>query len=247
MRYSSILLAAVAFAALSAPAGAQVVTFSGVDAGANSTDPRPLSTAAATAFNAALLGLGTSRTINFEGSAAALGNFSSLTIGSTTITGTNYFGNTSGQSISNTAYGTPDGVYGYNTTSGGSKFLQLLGGTVTFTFASPIDAFGAYFTGVQLAGETVNFSDGSSQTLAIPNPGSDGGVEFLGVTDAGRSISSVVVNAQNDLIGIDDVRFASLAGAAPEPGTWAMMIVGFGLAGYALRRRQKVTTRVSFA
>jgi hypothetical protein len=34
--------------------------------------------------------------------------------------------------------------------------------------------------------------------------------------------------------------------AIPEPATWAMMAVGFGLAASAMRRR-KVTTRVSYA
>jgi hypothetical protein len=34
-------------------------------------------------------------------------------------------------------------------------------------------------------------------------------------------------------------------GAVPEPATWAMMIMGFGLVGGAMRRRQNV--RVSFA
>ncbi len=33
----------------------------------------------------------------------------------------------------------------------------------------------------------------------------------------------------------------------PEPTTWAMMLVGFGLVGFALRRRQSVKTAVSFA
>ncbi|QDZ09087.1 PEP-CTERM sorting domain-containing protein [Sphingomonas panacisoli] len=33
----------------------------------------------------------------------------------------------------------------------------------------------------------------------------------------------------------------------PEPTTWAMMIVGFGLVGSAMRRSRKVTTRVRFA
>lgn len=40
-------------------------------------------------------------------------------------------------------------------------------------------------------------------------------------------------------------RFAN-AGAVPEPATWAMMLMGFGLVGGAMRRR-KVSTTVSFA
>ncbi|MCA1654339.1 MAG: PEPxxWA-CTERM sorting domain-containing protein [Sphingomonadales bacterium] len=31
---------------------------------------------------------------------------------------------------------------------------------------------------------------------------------------------------------------ATLAAGVPEPGTWAMMLVGFGAAGYSLRRRR---------
>ena len=38
------------------------------------------------------------------------------------------------------------------------------------------------------------------------------------------------------------------AAPVPEPATWAMMLVGFGLIGFGLRRRrEKVTTRVRFA
>jgi hypothetical protein len=35
--------------------------------------------------------------------------------------------------------------------------------------------------------------------------------------------------------------------AVPEPATWAMMILGMGAVGYAMRRRQKVTAKVRFA
>lgn len=39
----------------------------------------------------------------------------------------------------------------------------------------------------------------------------------------------------------------SIASAVPEPSSWAMMIIGFGAIGAALRRRQNVTRRVTFA
>jgi len=38
---------------------------------------------------------------------------------------------------------------GDTTTIGGTKYVNVLGGTLTFTFAAPVQAFGAYFTGVQ--------------------------------------------------------------------------------------------------
>ena len=37
---------------------------------------------------------------------------------------------------------------------------------------------------------------------------------------------------------VDDI--AASVGAVPEPGTWAMMIVGFGLVGVAARRRNQI-------
>lgn len=36
-------------------------------------------------------------------------------------------------------------------------------------------------------------------------------------------------------------------GAVPEPATWAMMMLGFGGMGYAMRRKNKVSTRIRFA
>lgn len=40
---------------------------------------------------------------------------------------------------------------------------------------------------------------------------------------------------------------AALVAAVPEPATWAMMFLGLGAVGFATRRRQKVTTRISYA
>lgn len=43
------------------------------------------------------------------------------------------------------------------------------------------------------------------------------------------------------------ITFAGAAGAVPEPATWAMMVIGFGAVGGALRRRSKVATSVRYA
>lgn len=39
----------------------------------------------------------------------------------------------------------------------------------------------------------------------------------------------------------------SISKGVPEPTTWAMMILGFGVIGYSLRKRQAVKTAVRFA
>ena len=36
-------------------------------------------------------------------------------------------------------------------------------------------------------------------------------------------------------------------GSVPEPATWAMMLMGLGMVGFGLRRRQKQTVRVTYA
>ncbi|KQU49713.1 hypothetical protein ASG67_11410 [Sphingomonas sp. Leaf339] len=46
---------------------------------------------------------------------------------------------------------------------------------------------------------------------------------------------------------VDRSLFGIAIAAVPEPGTWALMLTGFGLTAFALRRRRGVTTRVRFA
>lgn len=43
---------------------------------------------------------------------------------------------------------------------------------------------------------------------------------------------------QNGSLG-GNVAFRSVAAAVPEPGTWALMLFGFGAMGYSLRRRRR--------
>lgn len=46
-------------------------------------------------------------------------------------------------------------------------------------------------------------------------------------------------------VAIFNVTSAAIGNAVPEPATWALLILGFGAVGIAMRRR--VTTRVSYA
>jgi len=42
-------------------------------------------------------------------------------------------------------------------------------------------------------------------------------------------------------------RFSVATAAVPEPATWALMLLGFGIVGFGMRRRQNVHTAVAYA
>ena len=238
------------------PASAAIATFSGTDNVATTTSAHPNSAAAAASFDAAVATLGGGSLVTFE--SAPVGGFTSLTIApGVTLTGADYA--SANQTIRNTSnFPVAPTLDGYNTTSGGSQFVEMMGGTLTFSFSIPVYAFGAYFSGIQtnFFADSVTFSDGTSQSFLVPASGttnSVGALSFFGFTDVGKAISSITVNAGSppsgsDFIGVDDVRFAtaSLVAGVPEPGTWLLMIVGFGAAGLALRRC-KTAGRRSYA
>ena len=49
-----------------------------------------------------------------------------------------------------------------------------------------------------------------------------------------------------DTFGVNEIRIET-PGAVPEPATWAMFILGFGLIGFAMRHRNRKTGSLSFA
>ena len=68
--------------------------------------------------------------------------------------------------------------------------------------------------------------------------GTTGDDAFYGATNAG-GISYLTITDPGG-IEIDQIQYGLLAQVAgvPEPGTWAMMLLGFGAVGFAMRRRR---------
>jgi hypothetical protein len=237
------VLCFVAISGLCASAG--VVTFTGEDLNAGPGNPRPNSDAAAANFATAAGAIGNIGIITFE--SAPVGNFSSLVVATgVTISGTN--GSGGSLSINNAPnFASAPALDGFNTTSGGAKYVEMLGGTLTFTFAGGTQFFGAYLTGVQtnFFQDTVTFNDGTSQTINAPGTGTDssnGALDFVGFTDAGKLITSVSINAGTngqDFIGVDDVRYQTAATTVPS----SVFLLLAGGALLALRYRRKAASR----
>ena len=71
--------------------------------------------------------------------------------------------------------------------------------------------------------------------MDIPNPGFSGGTTFVGFTDTDKSIASITVNVNNDIVGVDDVRY----GTDPVREPASLALLGAALAGLGLTRRRK--------
>lgn len=88
--------------------------------------------------------------------------------------------------------------------------------------------------------------DPFTQTFNLDGKGQN---YFSGLATLGDVFTKVAFDASG--VGVSDirqVRIGGFAGAAvPEPATWAMMILGLGLVGAAMRRRRQSTVRYSFS
>jgi hypothetical protein len=131
-------------------------------------------------------------------------------------------------------------------------FQTVADRTGNYSFNFNVDGYSAYF----IAGANASaFSAGNSQ--ALYNTSTFGGYnqsgtfsldliegQSYGIQVGGRNFDSDSrVQGTFTLTG-DAI---ATAGAVPEPASWAMMILGMGAVGGALRRRSKVSTKVTFA
>lgn len=156
-----------------------------------------------------------------------------------------------GSSGSYTLSLTTDGTFGSLNSGNITDFsinISDVGGSLTLT---PGNA-GFLIGGGLSATDTGLFFDYSSGGYALfqnPSPGS--GQNFLCFASL---ICGGYSGATNLLVGSDystvsttayqgTVQIGSVNGAVPEPATWAMMLLGFGGIGLAVRRRNPVLAR----
>lgn len=110
--------------------------------------------------------------------------------------------------------------------------------SVNFAFLNPLDATGALVTG-STTGFIIPFT--SCGILA----GGCGAVDWSNTPTifsfgSGGSFSVLLQDATFATPGSARVSgtFTYLSASVPEPGTWAMMLLGFGAVGFALRRQR---------
>ncbi|UAK26461.1 PEPxxWA-CTERM sorting domain-containing protein [Sphingomonas nostoxanthinifaciens] len=119
-------------------------------------------------------------------------------------------------------------------------------GTVTLSFATPLSGFlaeidstqyastsDAIITAYDLAGDVLD-------SILFEHNGYQVEPGYMGFSYATAEISRITF--ANEYIGLRNISILSAdqIGPVPEATTWGMMIVGFGMAGTALRRARRV-------
>lgn len=135
----------------------------------------------------------------------------------------------------------------------GSRYLSVLAnGTASIAFAQPATGFSIDLGSLDTYNTlTLNFVGGGSQaftgTQLVANPNGDQASpntngRFRFIAGLNERISGVTFASSGNSFEVDRL---AVAGAIPEPATWAMMIGGFGLIGVASRRLRRPLVTVA--
>jgi hypothetical protein len=127
-------------------------------------------------------------------------------------------------------------------------YVDALSGAVTFTFAKALNGVGFALSdqfnvfGMPITARIFN-GDVLVRTEAFRVASLDAedfNFSFFGVSGLGP-ITSIQLAPDPDVGGFLLVGEVLSSGAVPEPGSWVLMIAGFGLSGAILRRRSMAT------
>jgi hypothetical protein len=159
----------------------------------------------------------------------------------TSITGTTVMGTTNqtntmvsilslnGESLTST---TSNGQSRFASTDGSldtARIFLTQGGTFT-------QAEFNLFNALETTSTVSIIINGVAQTFNLGN-----GENFFGIQATGTdTISSIAFDTNGiGVVDLRQLRIGGVAAAVPEPATWALMLIGFGAAGFAMRRSRK--------
>jgi hypothetical protein len=117
-------------------------------------------------------------------------------------------------------------------------------------------AYSRYFNSVKLLGSTdgLGYTDLGSITFAGPNYFDAYGSDLIRVTSTFGPASYQFFRLETTGPGFSGGRIleldaiaGTLGNAVPEPASWVMMVLGFGLMGGAMRKRQAQSVTCGFA
>ena len=138
-----------------------------------------------------------------------------------------------------TFFGSPRDTYFNNTFSDGTAAAGAL-----FTFASPVSAAGfslsAGFAGGDYVADVFGADGSLSGSFTFSADSFDMAESFFGVSGLGdiSAIDLYITSQDDNFVLVSEVESGATS-AAPEPSTWALMLAGVGLAGFALRSRRR--------
>ena len=162
----------------------------------------------------------------------------------------NTFDNTMGLTGSNYFIKTPpsdsNGAPPANSVPSGTPYLSVLAnGSATYTFSGLVNAFQFDWGSVD-AYNTLSFTSNLVPMVVIPGlsfpNAADGNQTAAGTNGlftvtgaAGEFFTSVTFSSSQNSFEVDNLAVAAI----PEPSTWALMFLGFGMIGAASRYRRR--------
>jgi hypothetical protein len=133
-------------------------------------------------------------------------------------------------------------IFQFRLDQNGTGSGSLTTGTETFLGSTDVDFISVLVNGLSATLTYRDASGAACTTRGVGTCGINETASISGVPILFGQLNTITVNGLSRGLGSygGNATFTPAA-AVPEPGTWAMMLIGFGGIGYSMRRRRKTS------